>query len=524
MFNKHSLLLALLAGLAGTGPLWGLSIELRNISNDQLFTGIEFSQLGDGNNTAAALQYLKIEYPEVINQDLRLYTNNLGWRGAAGRAEGLVSRRSNTDTIPLYWMSFSSPQPGGIQLTEADLINWNKVVDLNSPVYAASRRSANLPLHANNTSYIYFATHVSSDTFLGDYFTNLVTELVSPVPDILPPILGGLNCNEAPRTDPVIFETVIRDDFEVKAATFHFRARGETAYSARNMTLIPSPNNSFEWTALALIPQREMPLGSYEYFIEADDGNFRGFYGNADAPHPFIVVDELAEFSSRVSPAGAFLAANACARQAGAPELIFPAGAISGDTTITIRRVLPHLMVTHDGASAISAFEFGPKGLHFSRPVTLNFRYSDADQNGLVDGTGIPEEELKVFWFDGLEWRNMGGRVDIAANVVRTEINHFSIYGLFQAGHLTADAVRPREKIITPNSDGVNDFAQFGISGDFEISIFDIQGSRVRKLENLSVWDGRMDDGRSAHSGIYIYQVRSSQLEKTVSGTLGVAR
>ena len=62
------------------------------------------------------------------------------------------------------------------------------------------------------------------------------------------------------------------------------------------------------------------------------------------------------------------------------------------------------------------------------------------------------------------------------------------------------------------------------ISDEFEISIFDVQGNRIRRIQNRNVWDGKKDDGSLAESGVYVYQVRSGQLDKTVSGTIGVAR
>ena len=139
--------LGVIAVLVLCGPLWALKIEMHNVSNNLLFSGIEFKQIYL-NNSAVAKQYLKIEYPEVINQYLRLYTNNSGWQGPAGQGSGLISISSNADSLPLYWISFSTPQPpGGVFFsTTVSASSWTKTLDLQDPNFLAARNSANIPL------------------------------------------------------------------------------------------------------------------------------------------------------------------------------------------------------------------------------------------------------------------------------------------------------------------------------------------------------------------------------------------
>ncbi|MBI3012159.1 MAG: gliding motility-associated C-terminal domain-containing protein [Elusimicrobia bacterium] len=169
-----------------------------------------------------------------------------------------------------------------------------------------------------------------------------------------------------------------------------------------------------------------------------------------------------------------------------------------------------------------AAVEFGPSGTVFASPVTITVGYSDTDQDGLVDGSNFDERNMRIFWYDGLEWRNLGGTVNVASNTVSVPISHFSIYGLFPAGDPTAEEVRPKEKVITPNGDGVNDLAQFGVSGSYEIRIFNTFGREIKKLVNLSVWNGKNEDGETVESGDYLYQVKTTTYR--VSGVIGVAR
>ncbi len=120
-----------------------------------------------------------------------------------------------------------------------------------------------------------------------------------------------------------------------------------------------------------------------------------------------------------------------------------------------------------------------------------------------------------------------------------TKINHFSLYGIFPAvseSEINAEQYRPREKIITPNSDGSNDFACFngihnfwaalsasndsGISN--EIRIYSINNQVIRTIDSSDVWDGKDSESNSVENGIYIYQYTING--KYVTGTVVIAK
>jgi hypothetical protein len=63
----------------------------------------------------------------------------------------------------------------------------------------------------------------------------------------------------------------------------------------------------------------------------------------------------------------------------GRVELVFPPGALTKKSTITIQ---PVTNVTSDNVG--KGYDFGPTGLHFEKPVQLVFHYSDSD---MKDGT-----------------------------------------------------------------------------------------------------------------------------------------
>lgn len=167
----------------------------------------------------------------------------------------------------------------------------------------------------------------------------------------------------------------------------------------------------------------------------------------------------------------------------------------------------------------VCVYEILPKGTIFRRPVTLTLSYKEAQniQN---------EDNLRIYYWDGYEWRYTGGTVDKINKTVTTKINHLSIYGILSMK--TLHHTHPQEKIITPAfKDGKNDVAYFdSLAGkDVEINIFDITGRKVKSIKVLdkgNIWDGTDEEGNIVESGIYIYQFRVE--DKVHSGTIVVAK
>ncbi len=194
--------------------------------------------------------------------------------------------------------------------------------------------------------------------------------------------------------------------------------------------------------------------------------------------------------------------------------------------TLTSVSAAPATGELPSGPSPVVAYEFDAPLHRFAKPIKISLLYPDVDAlQGQVDGTNIKEDSLKVFWWDGYEWRLMGGVVNPEFNTVTTLTNHFSLFALFPASHLSSAAFRPNEKIITPNSDGQHDVAVFGgLSGDFKLEIYDVTGKRVRSISQMPEWDGRDDDGKIVENGVYVYQYKPSNTSEFISGMIGVAQ
>jgi gliding motility-associated-like protein len=163
--------------------------------------------------------------------------------------------------------------------------------------------------------------------------------------------------------------------------------------------------------------------------------------------------------------------------------------------------------------------------------MQLTLLYPDFEypvgQNGIVDNTAIPVQNLAIVAWDGFAWRRIGGVGNFKNNTISVRINSFGFIGIMAAQPLSPEDRRPLEKIISPNGDGVNDsvFFSFGdLAENVKVEIFDINGHRVKTILSVNTlqWDGRDDDGKIVESGVYIYQYEVDS--KRVSGVIAVAK
>ncbi len=150
-----------------------------------------------------------------------------------------------------------------------------------------------------------------------------------------------------------------------------------------------------------------------------------------------------------------------------------------------------------------------------------------ADLNGKVLDLGADPGSLGIYWLDQTQlnpqWRPLSrASLDSTLHTLTGTTDRFATFGLYPAGAIGSAELRPTERIITPNGDGLNDLAHFGMDVD-RVKIFDVRGRRVKTIAGPSpVWDGTDDSGSIVESGVYIYQYTSNG--DRVSGVIMVAK
>jgi hypothetical protein len=266
-------------------------------------------------------------------------------------------------------------------------------------------------------------------------------------------------------------------------------------------------------------------------------------------------------FDAPISPAGSAAYAPDTFETDGLTGLLLGPGAITNAGTLEIENLdVARVPTGPGGTSPVVAYNFSLIGTSLQKSAQLVLSYP-ADLNGQIAGNGGNPLNLAPYWWDGASWRVLAlPQIDTTLHTVtaslpppakgsvgktvaaQTQSNSTQLGGageqfaesfaLFAAGAATASSLRPTERIITPNGDGINDEAGFsGLTNGDEVHIFDVRGRRVRTLGvndrciSLSAsrcWDGRDDSGGIVASGVYIYQF-TSQGDR-VSGVIVVAK
>lgn len=208
-----------------------------------------------------------------------------------------------------------------------------------------------------------------------------------------------------------------------------------------------------------------------------------------------------------------------------------PRGMFSQPTAVTFDEVPLNAPNVPPGlTNVIKLFQLDSQfTLHGNMMMTLlypDFQYP-AGQDGIVDGTQIPESSLGISYWDGFTWKYLGGITNPQLNTVTARVGGPGFYAIVPAQAQAPQDARPMQKIITPNGDGKNDVALFTFANpldNIKVEIFDMTGHRMRTLfsANDNGWDGRDDSGSIVESGVYIYQYRLDG--KLVSGLIAVAK
>lgn len=104
---------------------------------------------------------------------------------------------------------------------------------------------------------------------------------------------------------------------------------------------------------------------------------------------------------------------------------------LSEDTSITVSWNENHENWSSEIVAAGEVIQFDPDGIRFDQPVELVLPYKDDDNDGIIDGTEIEEDNVRAMYFNpetGM-WKDVPiNTINTEDNTIRIETDHFSYY------------------------------------------------------------------------------------------------
>lgn len=219
-----------------------------------------------------------------------------------------------------------------------------------------------------------------------------------------------------------------------------------------------------------------------------------------------------------------------------------PDGTFTGDTpalNITVlssemHKYLPSAESALKPMDIFRRIEFADGTKTFTNPLTITISYPDANNDGIVDGTAIKEEDIYPFYLSELTWNWIkipGRTVDTQNNTVSFQVDHLTIFALMayapgaDLGHVI---VYPNP--YKPNSGPGHDRITFdGLSkGTVRIKIYTLAGELIKEIEETAAtgqieWNGKTESGKNAASGVYFYLITNDAGQKA-KGKLVIIR
>lgn len=513
-----------------------LSVRVLDRTTHRETNRISFGSLPYETGYALPAEYLKVIYTntEMADWVIQISTCNLLSTCPNGLHGGLIGTSRRDVRQPLLWQVFTNTNS---QVACTNPAGWAPVKDRRDTDWSSALRDrlvvtngllAGFPFpgrQSRSPLSLYLGGCFSNKT-PDDYETTVYIEMISLSSYAVPP---GIHV-QAPSEinlvgDKIVIYADVSDSDIISRIDFNYKKKTESVFTR----ITENPGSAF-YRFRAEIPAAKVTTEGLDYYMEAVDeqANTTNTKTNAILVNPSVT-------KSIGSPGGdiALLDGNP---EDGDVLLTLPAHSLEGSKSITFRQIwktgeIPAGKSEGAGEGPLMVFEISPY-MKLSRLSRLDLLYLDLNNNGLVeltDGTetAVNEKDLALFWWDNFEWRYLGGAVDTVQNTVSSYITHFGVFGLFPATGLTREAFRPKERIITPNNDGINDVLYFGgMNGSVSIEIFNAAGRLVRSISDVCEWDGKDGRGRVVESGVYIYQARFrlNGREEMISGSTAIAR
>jgi len=328
---------------------------------------------------------------------------------------------------------------------------------------------------------------------------------------------------------PIQFRaTVITQNCSVSTITLFYRQQGETLFKGIEMVTNNGPTNY-----IAVITNKDDTLLSLEYFINVRNNYFSNFWA-PDRSEGIIYyslnISPIIEQQIDYISGGNVILPDDIPEDSKYTGILIPAYAMYENNTIGIENKetsLNEISIPDDLVPvAIYHFYIKSGGIRrdctFLKKAQIRLRYFDEDNNGIVDETSYSEDNLKLYWWDGVKWRLISSTIDKMNNTLSANVSHTGLFGIF---YTISEPVEPASKILdyvaNPTfSPHQGEMVVFGIKQEYSkyrILIYDFKGRLINELTTNS-WDGRDFSGNIVESGVYIYQIITDK--KRVSGMI----
>jgi len=233
--------------------------------------------------------------------------------------------------------------------------------------------------------------------------------------------------------------------------------------------------------------------------------------------------------------------------------LSLPQNSIDTNTTVNMEVVNPDTGIAKLAlsqtdkmrGSGILEISFSDTSVRISDTTSLELTvaYNDADNNGIIDGTTLNENEMSIWTYgsNGVWEQLITKSIDTEKNLITGYVKHFSLFTLFGgAATLTLNNLVVIPNPFVPYDNNTDNGIPYqsgnpssgilfaGLALNSHLKIYTVDGAKVvdKELNNTTdvvQWDVRNDNGHEVASGVYIFVITSQNGAKK-SGKFVIVR
>ncbi len=209
----------------------------------------------------------------------------------------------------------------------------------------------------------------------------------------------------------------------------------------------------------------------------------------------------------------------------GTVKVVVPEGAYSGEHKVTVN-FLGNEDSSSQGSGSTRENIISTASVEIDGVSEIN---STVQISNLPLQTETNASKFIMQYENGSEWEKVSNAnlsVDKMYQVYSFSAEQLGNYRVVESIDLSDSSYRPDNRIVVKGKVG-NRYPGFEFKylqeGD-SITIYNLKGRKVRKItasgSDVTVWDGRKDNGDWAESGTYIYQIKIKGKSDAVSGTI----